>query len=184
MSLLSRSQLAIDRATEAWGHVKETLQLPSSSEYATLCHDAVHHSWLATRSLTQLGSVTLRPFVILFGLSIDFLWFLFSKYVFRGVYVSTCKGFKHLGLALKIILQWQMTRSRQVLAIEGGILAFMMLCYLLRRQIRKKKYIPRAKRYLRRQRRRVKEVRAIYFETVSIVLGPATISRHEICLTS
>eukprot|EP00550_Attheya_septentrionalis_P008486 CAMPEP_0198286258 /NCGR_PEP_ID=MMETSP1449-20131203/5385_1 /TAXON_ID=420275 /ORGANISM="Attheya septentrionalis, Strain CCMP2084" /LENGTH=755 /DNA_ID=CAMNT_0043983947 /DNA_START=122 /DNA_END=2389 /DNA_ORIENTATION=- len=131
------------------------LEIPSSKEYLEVLLMAMRDVGMAMKSSYRLWSVTLRPLWILGVFVAHWLWVglqVLGRHSIKHGIVAARNGAIQLSTGAKWFWALQKTLSRAAIAMELGVVAVCIGLLVLRRWIRRKKYVERVTRYYRRRK--------------------------------
>lgn len=171
-STTEQCRLYAVQIADAWRDFVLYLDLPSTAVYWESCRTAYKDVTVAFQSVGTLGFLTLKPFVLILWLVLQYAWKLvqfLSRVLFAQLYESSKKGFVQLKWASVEFLKWQSTLSNAEIGLELLSVAGIVGCFVLRRHIQKRKYVQRVTSYYKRKKRHVKEVSSSYCVLVCLL---------------
>ena len=144
------------------GEARIYFQIPSYEEYSTAFSDAARDFVSFFQSIFRFIHLSTKPLLILLAL--------LGRYIILGLAVIAEHTLKHGVVAIREasfqartgalwFLRWQRSLSNFALGVEAAALSGLVGLYLLRRHIRRKKYLERAARWYRRKKNEALMVR-------------------------
>ena len=162
MEAHERGRALVEQVIRTSLQVAEYLEIPSSVEVWTAGGDAWRDGVEAAKSLSHFLFLVGRPFAVAtWWICVTVGWFVWEHIIVNGLYNHGLSQTKEGALAL---WRFQRSLSREGLIIEGAVFASLVALYLLRRWLRRNRYIERARNMADRQFRQASKVRLSMFE--------------------
>ena len=155
----------IDEAVGKVSEVSAYLQIPPWETYSAALSQFSTDAWAWAQSSYHLAVLTLTPVLILGTVLVR---------VLCSIFMAICgRTLQHAYVQAVWFVQFQRSLSPAAIGAEVAALAAVVGLYLLRRHIRKRRYIPRLRRWMRRHvvRRYQKAVRAVGRTSVLLALA-------------
>lgn len=121
-------------------------------------HDMVQTSRPFFLALCKLLYLTLRPVLLGLYAFLSKAWNGFYEFVVIRLICSPTT-IRNVKFFVKRVIQWQMNRTKQEIAMEVAILSSMAAIYFLIRFLNRQRYLERSKLWISRKRRLVQLVR-------------------------
>ncbi|EJK56508.1 hypothetical protein THAOC_23592 [Thalassiosira oceanica] len=135
----------------------ETLQFPERQEYISAWRVAVKDVAAAARSSYSLGYLTFRPILILLGILGQYLAIILkfvAKHSVEKGWIAAKEGYSQIRTATIWFVNYQRSLSTSAKYAELGLLSALVMLWLLRRHVRKKRYVERVQRWYAHKKRR------------------------------
>lgn len=151
-----RGRQIVESTVRAATEIAEALQVPSGAEVWKAGGDAGRDGYVALQSLFHLLFLVLRPVALGLG------WFsvVAGRFIWKHVVVGMIYNHGLSQTKESIVKFWRFQKSltRQQLMIEAVIVVLLIALYLLRRWLRRNRYIERARDAFTAQTEKVAQV--------------------------